>query len=63
MKLSLHEVRNVNCFIIEKYKDMHAELEGKTARRIKKELKARVNAWVKSEEKKSMSMFFFFDYV
>ncbi len=44
MKLSLHEVRNVNCFIIKKYKDMHAELESKTARRIKKELKTRVNA-------------------
>ncbi len=44
MKLSSHEVRDVNYFIIEKYKDMHAELKSKTARRIKKELKARVDA-------------------
>ena len=42
---------------------MHAELKDRTARRIKVKLKARVNARIKSDEKKFMPMFFFFDYV
>jgi hypothetical protein len=43
MKLSSYEVQNMNYFIIEKYKKMHAELKSRIARRIKEELKAYVN--------------------
>ena len=42
---------------------MHAELEDRTARRIKVKLKARVNARIESDEKRFMLMFFFFNYV
>ncbi len=37
-------MRDMNCFIIKKYKNMHIELKNKTVKRIKKELKTRVNA-------------------
>jgi hypothetical protein len=43
MKLSSHEVQNVNCHIIEKYKKMHVRLENKIARRVKKKLQAHVD--------------------
>jgi hypothetical protein len=43
MKLPSHEVRDVNCPIVEKYREMQAELKDRTARRIKEELKARVD--------------------
>jgi len=36
-------VQDVNYYIIEKYKKMHARLENKIARKIKKELQARIN--------------------
>jgi len=43
MKLSSHEMQDVNCLIIEKYKEMHAKLENKTARSVKEELRVHVN--------------------
>jgi len=38
MKLSSHEMQDVNCSIIEKYKEMHMKLKNKTARSVKEEL-------------------------
>jgi len=38
MKLSFYEMQDVNCSIIEKYKEMHAKLESKTAKSVKEEL-------------------------
>jgi len=43
MKLSFHEMQDVNCSIIEKYKKMHARLENKTARSVKEELQVHVD--------------------
>jgi len=43
MKLSSHEMQDVNCSIIEKYKEMHAKLKSKTARSVKEELQVCVN--------------------
>jgi len=43
MKLSSHEMQDVNCSIIEKYKEMHAKLESKIARSVKEELQVHVN--------------------
>jgi len=43
MKLSSHEMQDVNCSIIEKYKEMHAELKSKTARSVKEKLQVRVD--------------------
>jgi hypothetical protein len=44
MKLSSHEMQDVNCSIIEKYKEMHAKLENKTARSVKEELRVHVTS-------------------
>ncbi len=63
MKLSSHEMQDVNCSIIEKYKEMHARLENKTARSVKEELRVHVDNWVSDDKKKSMSVFSFFDFV
>ncbi len=63
MKLSSHEMQDVNCSIIEKYKEMHAKLESKTARSVKEKLQVHVNDWVSDDKKKSMSVFFFFNFV
>ncbi len=63
MKLSSHEMQDVNCSIIEKYKKMHARLENKTARSVKKELQVRVNNWISDNKKRSMSVFIFFNFV
>ncbi len=63
MKLSSHEMQDVNCSIIEKYKEMHARLKSKTARSVKEELRVYVDNWVSDDKKKSMSVFFFFDFV
>ncbi len=63
MKLSSHEMQDVNCSIIEKYKEMHAKLENKTARSVKEELRVHVNDWVSDDKKRLMSVFFFFDFV
>ncbi len=43
IKLSFYEVRNVNCFIIKKIKEMYVKLKDKAARKVKVKLKARVN--------------------
>jgi len=43
MKLSSHEMQDVNCLIIKKYKEIHAKLENKIARSVKKELQVCVN--------------------
>jgi hypothetical protein len=43
MKLSSHEMQDVNCSIIEKYKEMHAKLKSKTAKSVKEELQIRVD--------------------
>ena len=63
MKLSSHEMQDVNCSIIKKYKKMHAKLESKTARSVKEELWIHVNDWVSDDKKRSMFVFFFFDFV
>ena len=63
MKLSSHEMQDVNCLIIEKYKKMHARLESKTARSVKEELRVRVDDWVSDDKKKLMSVFSFFNFV
>ncbi len=63
MKLSSHEMQDVNCSIIEKYKEMHAKLESKTAKSVKEELQVRVDDWVSDDKKKSMSVFSFFNFV
>ena len=63
MKLSSHEMRDVNCSIIEKYKKIHTKLESKTARSVKEELRVRVDDWVSDDKKKSMSVFSFFNFV
>ena len=63
MKLSSHEMQDVNCSIIEKYKEMHAKLENKTARSVKEELRVRVDDWISDNKKKSISVFSFFDFV
>jgi len=63
MKLSSHEMRDVNCSIIKKYKEMHARLENKTARSVKEELQVCVDDWVSDDKKKSMSVFSFFNFV
>ena len=43
MKLSSHEMQDVNCSIIKKYKEMHAKLKSKTARSVKEELRVHVD--------------------
>ncbi len=63
MKLSSHEMQDVNCSIIKKYKKMHAKLKSKTARSVKEKLRVRVNDWISDDKKKSMSVFSFFDFV
>ncbi len=63
MKLSSHEMQDVNCSIIKKYKEMHARLESKTARSVKEELRVHVDDWVLDDKKRLMSMFSFFDFV
>ncbi len=63
MKLSSHEMQDVNCSIIEKYKEMHAKLESKTAKSVKEELQVHVDDWVSDDKKKSMSVFSFFNFV
>ena len=63
IKLSSHEMQDVNCSIIKKYKKMHARLKSKTARSVKEELQVHVNDWVSDDKKRSMSVFFFFDFV
>jgi len=63
MKLSFHEMQDVNCSIIEKYKKMHARLENKTARSVKEELQVHVDDWVSDDKKRLMSVFFFFNFV
>ncbi len=63
MKLSSHEMQDVNYSIIKKYKKMHAKLKSKTARSVKEELQVRVNDWVSDDKKKSMSVFSFFNFV
>ncbi len=49
MKLSSHEMQDVNCSIIEKYKEMHARLKSKTARSVKEELRVHVDNWVSDD--------------
>ncbi len=63
MKLSSHEIQDVNCSIIEKYKEMHAKLESKIARSVKEELQVHVNDWVSDDKKRSMFVFSFFNFV
>ncbi len=63
MKLSSHEMQDVNCSIIEKYKKMHARLKSKTARSVKEELQVHIDDWVSNDKKKSMSVFSFFNFV
>ncbi len=63
MKLSSHEMQDVNCSIIEKYKKMHTKLESKTTRSVKEELQVCVNDWISDDKKKLMFMFFFFNFV
>ncbi len=63
MKLSSHEMQDVNCSIIKKYKEMHARLKNKIARSVKEELWIHVDDWVSDDKKKSMSVFFFFNFV
>ncbi len=63
MKLSSHEMQDVNCSIIEKYKEMHARLKNKTARSVKEELRVHVDDWVSGNKKRLMSVFSFFDFV
>ncbi len=63
IKLSSHEMQDVNCSIIEKYKKMHARLENKTARSVKEELQVYVDDWISDDKKRLMSMFFFFNFV
>ncbi len=63
MKLFSHEMRDVNCSIIEKYKEMHTKLKSKTARSVKEELQVRVDDWISDDKKRSMSVFSFFDFV
>ncbi len=63
MKLSSHEMQDVNCLIIEKYKKMHARLESKTARSVKEELQVHVDNWVSNDKKKLISVFSFFNFV
>ena len=63
MKLFSHEMQDVNCSIIEKYKKMHAKFESKTARSVKEELQVCVDDWVSDDKKKSMFVFFFFNFV
>ncbi len=63
MKLSSHEMQDVNCSIIKKYKKMHVKLKSKTARSVKEELQVCVDDWVSDDKKKSMFVFFFFNFV
>ncbi len=63
MKLSSHEMQDVNCSIIKKYKEMHARLESKTARSVKEKLRVHVDDWVSDDKKRLMSVFSFFDFV
>ncbi len=63
MKLSSHEMQDVNWLIIKKYKEIHAKLENKIARSVKEELQVCVNDWISDDKKRSMSMFFFFNFV
>ncbi len=63
MKLSSHEMQDVNCSIIKKYKKMHVRLESKTARSVKEELQIHVDDWISDDKKRSISMFFFFNFV
>ncbi len=63
MKLSSHEMQDVNCSIIKKYKEMHVKLKSKTARSVKEELRVHVDDWISDDKKKSMSVFFFFNFV
>lgn len=52
----------MNCPIIEKYKEMHAGLEGKTARSVKEGLRVRVDDWKSSGKKGSMPVSSFSDF-
>ncbi len=61
--LFLYEMQDVNCLIIKKYKEMHTRLKRKTARSVKEKLQVHVNDWVSDNKKKSMSVFFFFNFV
>jgi len=63
IKLSSHEIQDVNCSIIKKYKEMHVKLKSKTARSVKEELRVHVDDWISDDKKKSMSVFFFFNFV
>ena len=63
MKLSSHEMQDVNCSIIEKYKEMHAKLKSKTAKSVKEELQVHVDDWISDDKKRSMSVFSFFNFV
>ena len=63
MKLSSHEMQDVNCSIIKKYKEMYARLKSKTARSVKEELWIHVDDWVSDDKKRSMFVFSFFDFV
>ncbi len=63
MKLFSHEMQDVNCSNLEKYKKIHVKLESKTAKSVKEELQVRVDNWISDDKKKSMSVFSFFDFV
>ncbi len=63
IKLFSHEMQDVNCSNLEKYKKMHAKLESKTAKSVKEELQVHVDNWISDDKKKSMSVFSFFDFV
>jgi len=63
MKLSSHEMQDVNCSIIKKYKEMYARLKSKTARSVKEELQVHVDDWISDDKKRSMFVFSFFDFV
>ncbi len=43
MKLFSHEMQDVNCSNLEKYKKIHVKLESKTAKSVKEELQVRVD--------------------
>ncbi len=63
MKLSSHEMQDVNCSIIKKYKEMYARLKSKTARSVKEELQVHFDDWISDDKKRSMFVFSFFDFV
>ena len=63
IKLSSHEMQDVNCSIIEKYKKMYVKLESKNTRSVKEELQVHVNDWISDNKKRLISVFFFFNFV